>query len=398
MHRNISLLYLFRFFRDFLLIAPVIIPFYKSNGLSSFQVFYVQSVFSASMLIFEIPSGYLSDRYGRKITLLSGGIAIFCGFLTYSFSSGIFLFIIAEILLGFGFSLCSGTDSALLHESLSAIGKKNDYRKSESRAEFLTRAGAAVSSVSGGVIASFGIRFPFYANTATALMLPFSAFFIKETERPKESHKHILKGIISAVMFSLRHKIILSSGIISGSILAGGIISIWGFFLLLPGMNIPLKYYGILFFIYQSASAVGAKLSHGISLRLGKKKTIFLLAGIPAVYAAIGVNLFSFTAVLAFIQSFLWGISTPLFLDVINSCAKPEIRATILSTVSMGSRILYIAIGPLFGLIADNFGIYSAFIFLSATLFIFAAIAGFIYYSKPPHDIACLSRDSLKLG
>ncbi|HQE60523.1 MAG TPA: MFS transporter, partial [Spirochaetota bacterium] len=75
MNRNIYLLYNFKFFRDFLLIAPVIIPFYKDNNLSAFQILLVQAVFSASMLLFEIPSGYFSDRCGRKRTLVAGGIA-----------------------------------------------------------------------------------------------------------------------------------------------------------------------------------------------------------------------------------------------------------------------------------------------------------------------------------
>ena len=84
--RNIGFLYTFRFFRDFLLIAPIIIPFYRANGLSAFQILLIQAVFSASVLVFEVPSGYFSDRIGRRRTLFIGGIAVVLGFVCYSLS------------------------------------------------------------------------------------------------------------------------------------------------------------------------------------------------------------------------------------------------------------------------------------------------------------------------
>jgi MFS family permease len=382
MKRNIQFLYSFRFFRDFLLIAPVLIPFYKANGLSAVQILSVQAVFSASMLLFEIPSGYLSDRWGRRKTLLLGGIAVVSGFALYSFSSDIIRFIFAEILLGFGFSMCSGTESAILYETLSILKRKDEYRKIESRAEFVTRFGAAVSSIAGGLLGSLGIRIPFYANTLSALALPLSAFFIKEPERPKASHANILKGILEAVVYTARHRVILSSALFSGAITMTGIISIWGYFLLLPGMEVPLSLYGVLFFGFQFSSAIGAQCSHFTAVLLGKRKTLLLFLLIPAIYIVIGVSHFKIITALAFIQSFLWGVSTPFFLDIINAHAKPDVRATILSTVSMGSRILYVAIGPVFGIIADRSGTQTGFIFLACVFALCLTAGAFIYTKK----------------
>lgn len=382
MKRNIKLIYSFRFFRDFLIIAPIIIPFYKANGLSATQILSVQAVFSASMLLFEIPSGYLSDRWGRRKTMLTGGIATVLGFALYSISSDITRFIAAEILLGFGLSMCSGTESAVLYETLATLKRKDEYRKIESRAEFTTRFGAAISSVAGGVLASFGIRIPFYANTLSALALPVSAFFMKEPARPQTLHANVLKGILEAVVYSARHRIILSSAFITGAICMTGIISIWGYFLLIAGMEIPLSLYGVLFFGFQISSALGARFSHYIAGRLGKDITFCLFLLIPAVYLTIGFSHCKFAAALAFLQSFLWGVSTPFFLDIINDHAKPDVRATILSTVSMGSRILYVAAAPIFGIITDKAGIHISFIFLAGVFLLCLAGSAFTYTKK----------------
>ena len=50
---NLWKVYIYRFFSDFWLIAPVLVPFYESNGLSATQVFIVQAIYAISLLIFE---------------------------------------------------------------------------------------------------------------------------------------------------------------------------------------------------------------------------------------------------------------------------------------------------------------------------------------------------------
>jgi hypothetical protein len=62
---NVPKLYAYKFLSDFLVLVPVIVPFYKSCGLSVTEFMIVQSVYSLSALAFEIPSGYLADALGR---------------------------------------------------------------------------------------------------------------------------------------------------------------------------------------------------------------------------------------------------------------------------------------------------------------------------------------------
>lgn len=54
----------------FLLIIPIMVPFYQSNGLTMKDVFLLQSIFSISIVLFEIPSGYFADVVGRKNSLV----------------------------------------------------------------------------------------------------------------------------------------------------------------------------------------------------------------------------------------------------------------------------------------------------------------------------------------
>jgi MFS family permease len=107
-----------------MLVMPIVVLFYKENGLNVTQVFILQSVYSLSIVLLEIPSGYFADVLGRKNTISLGAILGFVGYAIYSVTSGFWGFFIAEVLLGFGQSMISGADSALLYDSLWMPGSR----------------------------------------------------------------------------------------------------------------------------------------------------------------------------------------------------------------------------------------------------------------------------------
>lgn len=70
LHRNIKLVYGLAFFYSFM----VIVPFFMAKGLILADIFYLQAVFAAAIVVFEAPSGYLADLFGRKTALVIGSI------------------------------------------------------------------------------------------------------------------------------------------------------------------------------------------------------------------------------------------------------------------------------------------------------------------------------------
>ena len=73
--RNIRVIYALAFFHAFMLIAPVLVPFFESKGLSIAEIFYLQAIFAGTIMLLEAPSGYLADKLGRRTVLLVGSIA-----------------------------------------------------------------------------------------------------------------------------------------------------------------------------------------------------------------------------------------------------------------------------------------------------------------------------------
>ncbi len=116
-----------------MLIMPIVALFYNENGLDDFDIYLLQAIYSVSVAVLEIPSGYMADIVGRKKTLIAGSILGTAGFLIYSCSTSFSGFLAAEIVLGLGGSFISGADSAMLFDSLKAMHQQHKYLQYEGR-------------------------------------------------------------------------------------------------------------------------------------------------------------------------------------------------------------------------------------------------------------------------
>jgi MFS family permease len=70
--KNIKLLYGFSFFDQFMIVIAVWVPYLAMQGIGMRQFMELQAVFALVILCGEVPSGLLSDLWGRKKTLLLG--------------------------------------------------------------------------------------------------------------------------------------------------------------------------------------------------------------------------------------------------------------------------------------------------------------------------------------
>ncbi|MBN1533183.1 MAG: MFS transporter [Spirochaetes bacterium] len=374
---NIVKMYFFRFLRDFWLIMPMIIPFYRTFGLTAAEILVIQSVFSLSLLAFEIPSGYFSDVMGRRLTLTAGAASLPVGLAIYSTGTGFWHFALAEAVLGFGFALCSGTESALIYDTLLEENRSGEYQKIEGRSESMSRIGTAAASVLGGALAYLYLMLPFYCNIATGILMCVAAITLVEPGRTMRRSDNPMKDVVRIVRYSLGHRRILRIMVLSATVLVTGIISVWGYLFLMGANGLSVAANGVGFALFQASSAFGAVSSHRISGRIGRKNSYRLIFLIPAMLVAIGILRSPAALLLAPLHAFVWGFSFPFFMDELNSLIQSEVRATVLSTGSMVGRLLFIAISPLFGFLLDRYTPASGFTLL-AGIFLIAGLTGAI--------------------
>ena len=104
---------------------PTILLFYQSHGLNLEQTVLLKTIFSLSVLVLEVPSGYVADRLGRKFCLVAGSGVWIIGWLFYCFGDSFAIFAMAEILSGIAASLISGADTAIAYETLLQLNRES---------------------------------------------------------------------------------------------------------------------------------------------------------------------------------------------------------------------------------------------------------------------------------
>jgi len=57
---------LFQAFSALSFFVPIIVLFWQENDLNLTQIMILQSLFSLTVVLLEIPSGYFADVFGRK--------------------------------------------------------------------------------------------------------------------------------------------------------------------------------------------------------------------------------------------------------------------------------------------------------------------------------------------
>ncbi len=381
---NLWKIYIYKFLSEFYLLAPILIPYYMASGLNSTQIFTVQAAYALSVLVFEIPSGYLADVLGRKQTMIIGAVLFPAGIGIYAFTGSFWTFLLAELVLAIANSMRSGCDSALLYDSLLAMGKESQYKKHEGKSFFFARIGSSLASVMGGLLALFFLRLPLIANIVTAsVMLPF-ALALTEPERTKLRVDRPLRDILSIARFSMSHQSLRPLIFAAALIMSTGIIGIWAYFLYYEALGVNIGYFGVLFALFQLSSALGSKTSHRIEARWGFKSSLRLLLLIAPVFLLLGLISSIWMIPLIMMNGYIWGFSFPLLMNSMNRFISSDIRATVLSVANMAGSFSYVLLAPSFGKIVDVFSLSTAFILIAAYFLIYAAFSFRGVLRNPP--------------
>jgi MFS family permease len=152
-HPNVSKLLWLAFFQAFTLYAAFEKVFFQESGLSIIQIFLVTVVFSVTVVALEVPSGALSDRWVRKHVLTLSIIFSMLTALVYVTSVSFWRFALGSFFMACSFVLNSGTNTAILFDSLKDVDKTDVFEKYLATRRIISGAGFAIASLVGGYIA-----------------------------------------------------------------------------------------------------------------------------------------------------------------------------------------------------------------------------------------------------
>jgi MFS family permease len=377
---NIGKLYAFSFLQKTLFPMAVITLFWKDQiGLSLTQILLLQSIFSVATVLLEYPSGYVSDRLGYRVALTIASVFGTAGWGIYTVASSFTEVLVAEILLGISVSFISGSDSALLYETLKAEGRESLYARYEGRMNGFAQTGEALGAVFAGVLYAAAPLLPFFLQVGVwGLALLVTRFMV---EPPRDDVVSTISHIAEALRTTkyvfvenrrLRYAILLNTVL--------GIASFYPVWLIQPYMKqsgVPVAWFGPIWTGANLMVAIFAMASHRAHLRLGNRGMVILfIAMIGAGYFGLGLigGLWGF--LFYYLLTGMRGMRGPMMLSFTQKESPSANRAGILSLQSLSFRLFFACTGPAVGKLADTAGVMQAFhVLLYAFLIILPPLA-----------------------
>lgn len=342
-----------------MLTMPIVFLFYKENGLGTSELFVLKAVYSSAIVIMEIPSGYIGDFWGRKKAMILGSILGTIGFGIYCFAAGFYGFLAAELILGIGQSFISGSDSAVLYDSLFNANRKKDYLKMEGRMISMGNYAEAIAAPIGVLLAGFSLRTPYFFQTIIAFTAIPAAFLLKEPKKTALCREKTSGNMISIFKYAFVNNRGLKWNIILSSVTGAATLSMaWLVQPLFDHLALPLFLYGIFIPALNLTTGFVSSYAYAFEEKFGFEKTLFfIITGIPLMYILIGFFNALWTLVFLFAFYIIRGVATPALKNHINIVTPSEIRATILSIRNLIIRLTFVCLGPLLGWYADLWGL-----------------------------------------
>lgn len=364
---NITKLYAFSFLQMTLFPMAIITLFWKDHiGLSLTQILLLQGILSVVMVVMEYPSGYISDRIGYRVSLTMASLLGMAGWGIYTVATTFAHVMAAEILLGISLAFISGSDSALLYETLKADGSERDYARHQGRMSGFAQGGEALGAVFAGVIYAYAPVLPFILQVGVWLLaLLLTRSMVEPTRIVATPASHLAEALHSARYAfvenkSLRYNILLNSFL--------GIASFYPVWLIQPYMQqtgVPLTWFGPVWSVANLTVAIFSLASHRVTGYLGERFMVLLFLVLIVVgYFGLGTTGGVWGFLFYYLLTSMRGLRGPMMLNLTQKECPSANRAGILSLQSLCFRLLFVCTGPLVGMLADRAGVHQAFHYL----------------------------------
>jgi len=328
---------------------------------------------SLAGFVFEIPSGYVSDKIGHKQALVISRIVILLSTILFLVANNIIFLILAGIALSTGIAFHSGTGSAFMHETLRGLQREKDYASVMGKISSIGFAVPIVFMVLVPFLVSISFKLPFAIALIVDLVGLFAAISLVTPPVPQEEIKEIGVTNFRQVLREGYHlnffTFALFSGIVGGVLFGvGGFRAPYQTFL-----EIPVIWYGVFFGIGRAF----ASLMLAYSGRIRAITTIYSFYKFQLILYTFFILILAtistwWIVVIAFIiiNAFQWGLSkvdNSYMMDIIS---PSKFKATLLSTHAQIEHIVAAVASFGVGFAIERVSYQSGFLYLGIGFFV----------------------------
>ncbi|WP_029057462.1 MFS transporter [Stappia stellulata] len=374
--RTLGLFYGYGFFDGLILIYPVYLLYFRDQGLSETEIATLLMLWPISSLLFELPSGYLADRFSKKAILIIGHVAYLGCFAVWHFMPTFVGFGIGLALWGMRGALSSGAFRSFLYEEMEARGARGAFVRVLGQINALKWTAMLIAYSVGPALMAFGFTFVL-ALTAVAAVTALGCLLLVRRKAPtvvddgtvglgefvRALHGHVVRD--PAVL-----RVILFGGALIGT---GAVDEYWP--LLGTDLGVPETALGLFLGAIMGAQALGDLLAH----RLAALKPVSIGATVAGagvmllVGVGVGTLYLALPAVVVF--AMLYQGAATANSGLLHDRVAGSVRASAASILGFASNIISILLFYAIGQISERAGVPLA-IACAGGIFIVIGLAG----------------------
>jgi len=368
MARDLRLFYLFRLLATSYLWVPISLLFMEQRGLTFFEVMLLAVIYSAVVILVEIPTGVFADRIGRRHSMMAGAVAMVAACLVAVEAHSFGEFAIAEALAATSMSLCSGADSAYLFDLLLEHGRVGEYGHRESVASAWHLAGSAFACAAGGVLGELDLTLPYLVTAGVSLAAFAVACVMRDDRRPIPPRRLPAREVIRAWRAHMHDatRTVRTSSRLTWLIGYSAVVfvllraTVYLYQPYLKGHGFSPYQTGLTYAaVYLLASFVAMR-AVGLRRALGDESLLWTLLGVLAVsFVLLAEVRGPWVMALLAVQALANGVYSPLVKPLLNrEITDSRLRATILSVESIVRRSAMGVFAPIAGLYGAGSAMY----------------------------------------
>ena len=356
--------------------------FLLDAGLSSTAAFTANALFTAGMVLFEVPTGVVADTWGRRVSYLLGSVTLAVStvlyWLAWQAHAPFWAWAATSVLLGLGFTFFSGATEAWLVDALKFTGFKGNLESVFARGQIVAGAAMLSGSVLGGLVAQWTNLGVPYLLRGLALVVTFVVAFLymRDWGFVPRSGRHPGREMGQVVRASVRYG--LGNRPVRWMMLAAPFtfgVGIYAFYAMQPYL---LELYGDeqAYSIAGLAAAIiaGAQIAGGMAAPrvrlLFRNRTSALLAGLLLEIGLLTLLGLTGTFWVAVGLLVLWGLAAAATLPIrqayLNGLIPSEQRATVLSFDNLLGSSGGVVIQPALGKVADVWSYSTSYLVAAA--------------------------------
>ena len=334
-----------------------------SIGFSSAGIGVMVAVYSAAMLLVDIPSGILADRWSRKGVLMFASFILILSAITGGLSHSVGMYLLSAVLWGMFYACYSGMYESIVYDTLLEENQPEAlYGKVYGRIQIADSLGLIVSSLIGGFLGSqLTLRAPYFVSVVPALAAIVSLCLFREPKLHRKSKNAQvftqLRETFRAITRNTRAVPVVVSLVLKSTVL-------FLFFefdqLWLIALHTPTAYYGPINAILLASIGLGGWAAQHVRLDRRKHASLLLLALFASAFTLTVSHNIPIVVTAQTVAATSLVVLAIRLMNQLHGMLPSRLRASAVSATSTLGRMLVIPIALLFGYVSEHASVFSA--------------------------------------